>query len=286
MLDALRTLDRRWIFLAMLLAVAIPLLLQKTFPEEPTPLVLAVFDKIESLPEGSLVLLSFDYAPSSDGELAPMAATLVRHCCLKRHHLVFMTLWPDGKPLIDRIIAEIILGEFADEQLQYGVDYVNLGYKPGKEVVIKTIANSFRNEFPTDDAGKELDDLPLMADVSNLQDMQLLISISAGYPGLKEWVQYAASPLGLPLAVGATAVQAPQAYPYIPSQMLGILAAVKGAAEYEVALARKYQRANNARSLEAVRRMAPQLWAHLLIIALIVLGNCLSFADRFAGKRA
>ena len=286
LLDLLRNLDRRWIFLAMLLTTAVPILLQRTFPEQPTAPVLAVFDKIESLPEGSLVLVSLDYGPSSDGELGPMTFALVRHLCLRRHKLVFMTLWPDAKSLVDRSISEIVEGEFAGQEFEYGVDYVNLGYKAGKEVVIKTIAGNFRNEFPTDAAGRDVDELPLMSDISNLQDLQLLLSVSAGYPGLKEWVQYASSPLDLPLAVGATAVQAPQAYPYIPTQMLGILAAVKGAAEYEIALARRYpQEFPDGAKLEAVRRMAPQLWGHLLVILLIFVGNVVALADRWKGAR-
>ncbi len=281
----LRRLDRRWIFLSMLLAVAIPQLTQARVPEKPTPLVMAVFDKIESLPDGSLVLISFDYGPSAQGELAPMATALMRHCCLKRHKLVLMTLWPDGKPLVERAINQVLVDEFADFGFKYGVDYVNLGYKPGKEVVIKTIANSFRTEFPTDDGDRKLDDLPLTADLTSLADMDLLVSISAGFPGLKEWVQYASSPLKIPLAVGATAVQAPQAYPYIPGQLLGILAAIKGAAEYEVALGEVYPKYSEPKMQDGVRRMAPQLWAHLLIIGLIVLGNIAAFSERFERPR-
>ena len=87
----------------------------------------------------------------------------------------------------------------------------------------------------------------------------------------------------LPLAVGATAVQAPQAYPYIPRQLLGILAAVKGAAEYEVALGERYPNLAIPERQDAVRRMAPQLWAHLLIIALIVLGNVAAVMARPRG---
>jgi hypothetical protein len=281
----LQTIDRRWIFLAMLLAVALPQLLQVRVPEKPTPLVLNVFRKIEDLPEGSRVLISFDYSPSSEGELAPMAAALVRHCCEKRHRMLLMTLWPDGKPMVERAISRIIQGEYASLGLQPGRDFVNLGYKPGKEVVIKTIATSLRAEFPTDDAGTPLDDLPLTAELTNLQDLDLLISISAGFPGLKEWVQYAASPLDLPLAVGATAVQAPQAYPYIPRQLLGILAAVKGAAEYEVVLGEQYPHLATPQKQDAVRRMAPQLSAHLLIIALIVLGNLAALTSRGTGDQ-
>jgi len=42
-------LDRRWIFLMMLLAVAIPILGQLTFPETPTGLARAVFEEIEHM---------------------------------------------------------------------------------------------------------------------------------------------------------------------------------------------------------------------------------------------
>jgi hypothetical protein len=277
----LQNLDRRWIYLAMLLAVAIPQLLQVRFPEQPTPLVQAVFDKVEQLPEGSRVLLSLDYGPVSAGDLEPMTAALARHCCLKRHKVVFMTLWPDGKPAVESTITKIINVEFPEHQ--YGRDHVDLGYKAGKEVVIKTIATNLRLEFEQDNRGTPLDELPLTSGINNLEDFELLVSISAGFPGLKEWVQYASSPLGVPLAVGATAVQAPQAYPYIPGQMLGILAAIKGAAEYEVLLGNRYPAYATPTRQDAVRRMAPQFSAHLLIIALIVLGNLSALWQRWKG---
>jgi hypothetical protein len=114
-LEFLKTLDRRWIFLAMLLAVAVPILAQKSFPEKPTKLVQDAFDAIEDLDEGSNVLLSFDYSPSSDGELAPMATAFVRHCCLKRHKMFFMTLWPDGLPLLNRTIEAVVETEESEE---------------------------------------------------------------------------------------------------------------------------------------------------------------------------
>src|SRR5262245_10030494 len=123
MLETLRHLDRRWIFLAMLLAVTLPILAQKTFPEQPTSQVQSVFDKIESLPEGSIVLISFDYDPATSGELGPMATALVRHCCLKRHRLLFMTIFDTGLPVIQPIIRQVIEEEFAEANYRYGEDY-------------------------------------------------------------------------------------------------------------------------------------------------------------------
>src|SRR5262245_42810426 len=72
-----KKLDRRWIFLAMGLAVAIPILGQLTFPETPTGLARSVFDEIEKLREGDPVLMAFDFDPASEGELGPMATAFV-----------------------------------------------------------------------------------------------------------------------------------------------------------------------------------------------------------------
>jgi hypothetical protein len=285
-LHILQNLDRRWIFLAMLLAVAIPIVAQKSFPEKPTKLVQDAFDYIEQLDEGSNVLFSLDYAPSSEGELAPMTTALIRHCCLKRHKMFFLTLYPDGLQLLESNIQNVIQNEFADLKLKEGEDYVNFGYNAAREVVIIVMGTNIRKMFPRDINGTDLDDIPVTSNISNLEDMQLIINISTGYPGMKEWVQYAASPLNIKLVVGSTAVQAPQAYPYYPSQMLGLLAAIKGAAEYEAALAAQYPQYDDPKFKEGIRRMAPQFWAHLLIVALILLGNGIYVAERLkAGRR-
>ena len=52
MYQFLKNLDRRWIFLSMLLAVAIPILSRIVFPEVVSKQAKMVFDAVESLPEG------------------------------------------------------------------------------------------------------------------------------------------------------------------------------------------------------------------------------------------
>ncbi|MFM8873288.1 MAG: hypothetical protein ACKOJI_08055, partial [Phycisphaerales bacterium] len=53
LVDRIDRIDRRWIFLAMFLAVAVPILwvgiTGRTFPETPTPAVQGAFDALESL---------------------------------------------------------------------------------------------------------------------------------------------------------------------------------------------------------------------------------------------
>jgi hypothetical protein len=289
MYEFFKNLDRRWIFLLMLLAVAIPILLEVKFPEKPTGLAEAAFLEIEKLERGSPVLLSFDFDPGSEGELGPMATAFTRHCCEKGLDMYFMALWPVGPQMIDDTINKVIVSDFP--HLKYGIDYVNLGFKPGNEGVIKVIVTDLRELYTTDDKGTNLDQIPMMAGIQSVQDFDLVINVSAGYAGTKEWVQYAATPYpdNIRIVAGCTGVQAPLLYPYIPEQLPGLLGAIKGAAEYEKLVLDKYVpegEVPDGKYLEGIRRMGPQLIAHVLMILLIIAGNIIFFVERKRERRS
>ncbi len=278
-------LDRRWIFLLMLWSVLVPIyyvgVTGRTFPEVPSALSKAVFDEIERLKPGDPVLLSFDYDPTSEGELGPMATAFVRHTAEKKLKMYFMALWPVGAQMVDNTIDKVIRADFPD--LVYGRDYVNLGYKSGNEGVIKVILTNLRALYTTDTKGTTLQDIPMMRGIENIQQMKLVINVGAGYPGTKEWVQYAVVPYPdkIRLVAGNTGVQATQIYPYVPLQVPGLLGAIKGAAEYEKLVIDKYGGPNpDPKYLDGLRRMGPQLFAHLLVIGLIVVANVLYFLNR------
>lgn len=283
-MGTLRTLDRRWIFLLLLWAVLVPIyfigVTGQTFPEVPSALARATFDEVDRLNPGDPILLSFDYDPPSEGELGPMATAFVYHAAKKKLRMYFMALWPLGAQMIDNTIAKVITADFPE--LVYGRDYVNLGFKSGQEGVIKVIVTNLRELYTTDSRGRAMQDIPMMEGITNIQQMKLIVNISAGYAGTKEWVQYAATPFpALRLVAGATGVQAPLLYPYVPRQLPGLLGAIKGAAEYEKLVVDAYGGANpDPKYLEALRRMGPQLVAHLLIIALIVVANVVFIVDR------
>ena len=234
-LDRLNNLDRRWIFLLMGLSVAMPIIVinltGKTLPEVPTPLAKDTFKQMDDLPEGSRILMAWDYDPASEGELGPMAHSFIRQAAQKGHRLYFISLWPVGAQMIRSSTSKVI-GEYYPD-MKYGTDWVDLGFKAGNEAVIKTIVTDFGQIFPNDAQGTSIADIPMMQGIKSLANFDAIVSVSAGYPGSKEWVLYAATPLKKPLLVGCTGVQAPQMYPYIPNQVQGLLAAIKGAAEYE-----------------------------------------------------
>ncbi len=271
------------------LAVAIPVLfqreLQNVLPEFPGAQAQAVFDEIERLKPGDRVLMAWDYDPSTEGELTPMATSFALHCSKKQVKLYFITLIPLGPQMIDETIDRVIKPDFPD--MVYGEDYVNLGFKSGNEGVIKVIITDLRGLYTTDYRGTNIDLIPMCKGVENIQQMDLIVNVSGSYPGSKEWVQYAVTPYQrkMRMVAGCTGVQSPLMYPYIPNQLQGLLGGIKGASEYEKLVNDAYLGDNPPpKYCEARRRMGPQLVAHVLMIVLILLGNVVYFWQRRRGE--
>lgn len=281
MFEFFKNIDRRWIFLLMFVAVAVPILLGWRFPEKDSPLTTDAFNVMNTIQPGDKVLLSFDFDPASAGELSPMATAFTYHAASRGAKLYFMALWPVGPQMVEDAITKVIRMDFPE--LRYGVDYVNLGYKSGNEGVIKVIITDLKKLYTTDARGSGINSIPMMADVESVQDMDYLVIVSAGYPGAKEWVQYAktAYPHAFDVIAGCTGVQAPPLLPYIPNQLPGLVAAIKGAAEYENLLLENFEPIRtNSKYQEGLRRMGPQLVAHVLMVLLIIAGNVIFFIDR------
>ncbi|MCD6309591.1 MAG: hypothetical protein J7M18_02690, partial [Candidatus Eremiobacteraeota bacterium] len=166
-----------------------------------------------------------------------------------------------------RTVFDMAAKEYQDKE--YGKDYVNLGYKPGGGITIKSIGENFKATFKTDVDGKPVDQLPIMRDVVNYDSFNLLVSLSAGVPGLREYILIANNMYCIPVAGGCTAVSAPEMYPYLNSnQMLGLMGGLKGAAEYETAI--KY-------TGDATKGMDAQSIAHFLIISFVIISNIAYF---------
>jgi hypothetical protein len=267
----LLSIDRRIIFLFIAVAVAVPLFFRISMRIPVTPVVRGVYDAIESLPAGSKVLVSFDYDPGSMPELQPMAEAFFRHAFRKDLKLIIMGLWPQGPLQATMALEEVFKDEdIKAKNLQYGIDYVNLGFTAGNEVVIDRMGHSFEESYPQDSRGTPLSEIPLMKGVRNYDNVDLIYNLSAGYPGTQEWVQYAVDVFHVKLAAGNTAVQAPSMYPYVQTgQLAGVLGGMKGGAEYEVAIGRPGK---------AVGYMFSQAIAHAVICVFIIIGNVAFFS--------
>ena len=268
------SIDRRWIFLIIAAVVIVPLLIPVGLPIRPTDTTKNVYDSIEKLPVGSKVLLSVEYSPSTRPENHPMTISILRHL-FKNDHKVFITcLWPDGQFMAQDAINQVAKQEF---NKTYGVDYVFLGFRPGNEAVVKGIVSNLRKLYTVDVYQKKIDEIPLMKGINNFKDFDFLFSSSAGFPGTIEWVQYASDPTGIPMASGVTSIQVNEVMPYVQAgQMVGVLAGMPGAAEYEALINQKGT---------ATSGMDAQSVAHLVIVLFIILGNVSFFIERNRSKK-
>jgi len=281
--DTIKNIDRRVIFLFIALSVIVPLLFNVIFPERITPIVQKIFDKIEALPEGSRVLISLDFDPSTAPEQEPMVDAVIYHCCQRNVKLYVMALWGAGQNIADATINRIITTHFPNKV--YGVDYVHLGYKAGNQGLINVIITDMKKMYTTDVNGTQIDSIPMMRGVRSLKNMDLIAAFGGGFPGLKEWILFAGDPGNIPVAGGVTAVSAPLLYPYYPNQMLGMMGGIKGAAEYESELIRKYPDFEKMPH-GGLEMMGPQAVAHVVIMLFIIIGNVTFFIDRKRKTRA
>ncbi len=264
-LDKFLSIDRRWIFLLILIATILPFIFPMNLPIKVSPPVESAYDTIEAIdPEKEALLLSFDYDPSTQPELSPMATAILRQCFDKGIPVVVMCLHPGGPGLmldVTRTVAE-------EKGAVEGEDFVILGYKAGGGIVILSVGEDIRLNFPTDYNGVPVDDYPMMKGIKNYNDFGACVTLSGStYPEV--WVAYAHERYGATMISGVTAVMAADYYPFLQTgQMSGLLGGLKGAAEYEILIE---QTGKGASGMDA------QTIIHIFIVVMVLLGNVAYF---------
>lgn len=267
--ERLLTIDRRWIFLMIGIAVVVPFFAPLGLPVVVTAPVRQMYDAVDEIvPNDKPLLLSIDYAPATLPELEPMAIAIMRHAFSKDINVAVMTLNPAGYGLAERALNQV-----AEEYGQtYGEDCVFLGFQPGIAAVVLGLGVNIRNVFPEDAYGTPLSELPMMDGIRNYDDIPLAVTF-AGWSAAEAWIYYAHEPYRQRVGAGVTAVMATDYYPYLSAgQLDGLLGGMRGAAEYEELVG---QRDAGSRGMDS------QSVIHLLIIILIAVGN----AAYFSGQR-
>lgn len=268
----LTKIDRRIIFLLMILVVLIPMLLSIPVPLEIGKPVQDAYDAINSLKQGSVIMLSVDYDATSYPECQPMIVAITNHAFQKDLRIILLAHIPTGLPLGQVAVEEAA----AEHGKEYGIDYVNLGYRPGYTAIMVGMGREIRDFYREDYKSVNVDSLPMMTDVHNYDDIALLVSFAHGY-SVEQWIAFAGARYGQEIIGGVTGVVAPDLYPFLQSgQLVGMLGGLKGASEYESLVDKKGL---------ATRGMPAQSTAHILVILLIVVGSIFEFILNVHGRR-
>lgn len=262
--------DRRWIFLVMAVAMIAPFFFYIGLPIKVTPEVQALYDSVEKLKPGDIVVYAGEYDPATIPELQPMAQAFLRHAFSKGAKIIATGLFQLGVAQVEQDLT-LVAKEMGKTR---GVDYVFLGYKPYPETVILNMGENFRKVFSTDYYGNPTDSSPMMKGIKNYSDCKMIVSINAT-SGADYWIRSAHGRYNIPLGLGVTAVMATDYYSYLQSgQIFALVGGMKGAAEYEQLAGFKEKK-----QLKATARMDILSFGHLAIILLVILGNIAYFAS-------
>jgi len=274
-LSKVARLDRRWIFLAILLSVALPFVVPIEFEAMPSEETLR-FDRAlgRALDTGRPLVIGVDFGPQTMAELEPVLLAIMHRVFAAGGEAVFLTFMPEAASPLRAYLARME----EEHDLVYGRDYVFLGYASSYAYTIYGMGASIETYFHEDDRGTPIRDLELMKDLGNLTEAAAVLNVASNSMP-KFWIQYGVAPLDLDFLVACTAVQATDYFPYLQTgQLDGLLAGGRAGAEYEGLLV-------DAGVLpepgDATRGLGSQSLAIFAILAFIALGN----AGYFLGRR-
>jgi hypothetical protein len=315
--------DRRIVYLFVMLALAVPLFVQRytsklTMKPAPLPSARKIFDKIEAIaverdefernPDGTpklddggkprrygkIVLVVPDFGPQTRAELEPMLECTVRHLMMRRLKFAIVTTVIDGAGYCKEI-PERLAREYG---LEYGKDWADFGWKPGYTFLVKQMASSMPAALKTDRTGVDLSDekavaekLPCFAGVKDASDVNLLVELTGLVGFVERWIGFFGNEKARPeIAHGCTSVSIPDAFTSMEAgKLIGLFEGIAGAAAYNEFLREIRRTGEPHPSSAASKAMTSQTVAHLMVIAFVVLGNAgllISLLRSRKGRRA
>jgi hypothetical protein len=273
--ERLQTIDNRWLYLALAVFVAIPVFVKMRPPIPPTRETLGVYDAVQSLPPGKVVMLQSTWDAGTIGECEGQCHAVVEHLMRRGIPFVVWTSNPASPPFYNRIIAAAA----KKYHRVYGRDWADFGFKaPGGSLAfaVQSMARDFPGYMKADVNGTPVEKLPVMQGVKDATSFGLIVSI--GYNPVIEFIQFIQAVYGTKVAFGIAAIMATTTYTYIDSkQIVGMLVGARGGAEYEMLLKAPGK---------GVEIIIAQSFGHLLIILAVLTANIAYLAGRRAQGKA
>jgi hypothetical protein len=260
--EKLQRIDRRIMYLLLAVVIASPLIWGMDLPIMVSPAVEGVYNAVEKMPREQMGLIIIYWGSGTIAENRPQVEALMRHFMMRNKRFAVLAFDPQGSQF-SYDSAKIISAEL---HKTYGRDWVHWGYRPPANLIplLQSLPHDVQKAIGTDVNGTPLSKLPAMDNIKTIKDIGLLADTTS-VGELDSWIAYIHGPYRTPIVYGPTAVMTADAFNSLDAgQIDGLLPGMQGAAAYEHMLGRKDF---------ATRATGALSSSHLLIIALIILGN-------------
>ncbi len=282
-------LDRRIVYVAVMLSLLVPILFGSALKSAEFKSSQMFYDKIENLEvrDDELVLVAMDWSPSTKAENEPQTAIAIEHLMKRRIKFAVITTDQQGVPFLINLPQKVAdrLHERTGETWEYGKDWVNLGYRPGRHIMIQQFPKSpdLHRFLKVDARNTPLSQVPCMRNIRRFSQIPLLIEITGFVMGLEYWLQFFQTDAHRPPVIhGCTSITIPQAYIFLDSgQLEGLLEGMAGCAHYAELVGYTLDNPH-----KVMTNMTALSLAHFVIIAFIIVGNIGMFLKARHRKRA
>lgn len=260
--ERLQHIDRRIMYLLLVVSIAVPLIWKVKLPVVVSPAVRGVYDTIEKMPSDKIALIVVYWGAGTYAETGPETSALMRHLFMRNKKFALLPFDPQGSKFATDE-AKKLAREYGK---RYGEDWVHWGYQPISNLVplLQSFPSDIKRTFKADVNGTPMDKIPMMRNVNDIHDIGVIADITSSGE-LDYWIAYVYGSYRTPMVYGPTAIIAPEGFNALDAgQIKGMLMGMKGAAEYEKLL--------NSEDF-ATRAAGALSTSHLLIVFLIIAGN-------------
>ena len=239
--------DKRWIYLMIFAIITVSSIAPMTFP---IPLMQWSEDFHSVVNEGVVVdfadpprtfegvepgtrvfILCSGEVSKLWGDMSEAVKTVWTDLLNRDAHILLWFSTADNEATLEKYLLPLMYGANPQDDPDYGVDFVNLGFVPGGNGLLEQWRDSIVAITPTDAYGNNLADLPMMAEFDALKtDAELMIGLDARGMDAIFIVRYN-TPF---IEIGGTDSASYLASSYTAGYFKGMLMGQRGGAEYEL----------------------------------------------------
>lgn len=240
--EILDRMDRRILYLVLIVTVSVPLFFPREIQNEPELPSIDLYRTLMTAPQDKPVVISSDWTLSTRGENAGHTEALLR--ILMRRDMRFI-IFSAADPNAIEVARDVIL-RINQERIDEGerpyvqwIDYLDLGFFPDLDAHATTMRENIRRAFdvrrPDDNnVPRSALESPVMDGVNSITDIGLLVNVTASNT-IDIFVQRLGSGPGrIPIAIMCTGVSGPQVLPFWTSgQVSGLGIGLRGVYDVE-----------------------------------------------------